>query len=63
MKDMVWNSQAIKDAKESNGDAFDAKTYTKYLKSISYNSVAKVLDQIIEDGFSVKGITNALKNL
>lgn len=63
MKDMVWNSQVIKDAKESNGDAFDAKTYTKYLKSISYNSVAKVLDQIIDEGYSVKGITNALKNL
>ena len=62
-KEMVWNSQIIQAAKESHGETFDAKSYTKYLKSISYNSVTKVLNKIIDEGFSVKGITNALKNL
>lgn len=62
-KEMVWNSQIIQAAKENHGEKFDAKSYTKYLKSISYNSVTKVLNKIIDEGFSVKSITNALKNL
>ncbi len=62
-KEMVWNSQIIQASKENHGEKFDAKSYTKYLKSISYNSVTKVLNKIIDEGFSVKSITNALKNL
>lgn len=62
-KDVVWNSQIIQECNEHHKNNFDAKSYTKYLNSISYNSVAGILSKTIDEAFSVRGITNALKNL
>lgn len=62
-KNMVWNSEIVKKAKENYSDGLDIKGFDKYLNSISYSSVSNIANKTIEEAFSVKGIINALKNL